>query len=49
MTFQEFQRQLGDKAIYETIYDDTEGRRIVVIKLLELYSLFNKLLKDKND
>ena len=46
MTFQEFQNKLTEKAIYETIYDDTEGRRIVVIRLLDMYSLFNELTKD---
>ena len=45
MTLENFENALRANAIYETIYDDTEGRQIVVIRLLEMYSLLKKLIE----
>jgi hypothetical protein len=39
LTFDAFVKQIRDKAIYETIYADTEGRDILVITLLDAYVL----------
>jgi hypothetical protein len=39
VTFDAFVKQIRDKAIYETIYADTEGRDILVITLLDAYVL----------
>jgi len=47
MTLAEFEAEFRANVVYEGIYDDTEGRRIVVIRMLELYALFNEL-KEKN-
>lgn len=49
MTLAEFEAEFRNEAIYETIYDDTEGRRIVVIRMLELYALMNKLKEKANE
>jgi len=42
LTFDAFVKQIRDKAIYETIYADTEGRDILVITLLDAYVLMRQ-------
>jgi len=43
MTLADFEKHVRERSMYETIYDDTEGRRIVVMRLLDMYALFNAL------
>jgi hypothetical protein len=43
LTFDAFVKQIRDKAIYETIYADTEGRDILVITLLDAYVLMRHI------
>lgn len=45
MTLLEFNDYFKQNAMHEAIYDDSEGRRIVVIRMLDLYSLVNDLTK----
>jgi hypothetical protein len=45
MTLEEFEQHIRQHALYETIYDDSEGRAILVIRLLDAYALFNTLKK----
>ena len=49
MTFEEFCEYLPHQ-MHETIYNDSEGRTIVVIRAIDLYALVtdlvNKKLKD---
>ena len=47
MTLAEFEAEFRANVVYEGIYDDTEGRRIVVIRMLELYALM-KAMKEKS-
>jgi hypothetical protein len=42
LTFDAFVKQIRDKALYETIYEDTEGREILVITLLHAYVLMRR-------
>ena len=42
MTYEEFLKFVPAKCIYETIYEDTEGRPILVISLLDAYGMVNK-------
>ncbi len=44
MKFQEFCKFVENER-HETIYEDSEGRRILVIRMLDLYALFNELKK----
>ena len=44
MNYQEFSKFVENEE-YETIYDDSEGRRMIVIRMLDLYFLFNELKK----
>lgn len=46
MKLNEFNDYVEHRAAYETIYDDSEGRRIVVIRMLDLYALMNRIKND---
>jgi hypothetical protein len=39
---------LKERANYETMYKDSEGRSILVIQTADLFSFINKLLAEKN-
>ena len=58
MTYEEFIEFVKSKCMYETIYEDSEGRLILVIDLLGAYGMVNKAKrrewvgltdKEKND
>lgn len=42
MTYEEFCNYVQTKCMYETIYDDSDGRSILVIRLLDAYGMVNK-------
>lgn len=42
MTYEEFQDYVRSKCMYETIYTDSDGREILVVKLLDAYSMLNR-------
>jgi hypothetical protein len=42
MTYEEFIDFVKSKCMYETIYEDSEGRLILVIDLLNAYVMVNK-------
>lgn len=44
MKFTEFSKFVEGEQ-HEAIYDDSDGRRIVVIRMLDLYGLINELAK----
>jgi hypothetical protein len=46
MTFNNFKNYVRDKCNYETIYDDGEGRVILVITLLDAYTMTHRAPKD---
>lgn len=43
MTYEEFLKFVPAKCIYETLYEDTEGRPILVISMLDAYDMVDKL------
>ena len=43
MTYEDFVKKLEQDMSHETIYQDSEGRMIVVITLLDLYWVCQKL------
>lgn len=45
MKLHQFDHYVTHHAEHEAIYDDSEGRRIVVIRMLDLYFLVNELIK----
>jgi hypothetical protein len=40
---------LEKRAMYETMYEDSEGRMILVITPLDLYSFINRLWGERNE
>jgi hypothetical protein len=40
---------LEKNAMYETLYEDSEGRMILVITPLDLYSFVNRLWRERSD
>jgi hypothetical protein len=43
MTYGEFLEYVSSKCLHETIYDDSDGHPILVIRLLDAYGMVNKL------
>ena len=46
MTHEEFLKFVPAECIYETIYDDSEGRAILVIRLLDAFGMVNKAQRE---
>lgn len=42
MTYEDFETFVREQCMYETIYDDSDGRRILVMRLLDAYGMVNK-------
>jgi len=42
MTYEEFLNFVPSKCMHETIYDDSDGYTILVIRLLDAFSMVNK-------
>ena len=42
MTYTEFWAFVDYECQYETLYDDSDGRTIMVIRMIDLWSLANK-------
>lgn len=49
MDYANFLDALEKRAMYETMYGDSEGRRILVITPLDLYSFINRLWKERSN
>ena len=44
MNFEEFQKFLRQECMHETIYDDSEGRGILVIRVLDAFVMLNRAM-----
>lgn len=42
MKYEDFEKFVREKCMYETIYDDSDGYKILIIRLLDAYSMLNK-------
>jgi hypothetical protein len=49
MTYEEFVKFVQSKCMHETIYEDSEGRSILVINLLHAYYMANKAIKEERE
>ena len=49
MDYANFLDALEKRAMYETMYGDSEGRRILVITPLALYSFINRLWEERSN
>jgi hypothetical protein len=45
MTYEEFKDYITSKCLYDAIYEDQEGRGIIVMTVLDAYSMASKLAK----
>jgi len=45
MTYEEFKDYITSKCLYDAIYKDQEGREIIVMTVLDAYSMASKLAK----
>jgi hypothetical protein len=48
-SYDKFLDALEKNAMYETMYEDSEGRMILVITPLDLYSFVNRLWRERSD
>ena len=44
MTYEEFLKFIPAKCMYEAVYDDSDGRTILVIRMLDAYRMVNQAL-----
>ena len=49
MNFDQFRKHLKTKCVYETIYDDSEGVPILVIRELNAFAMVNRLLEAERE
>jgi hypothetical protein len=49
MTYEEFVNFVQSKCMHETIYEDSEGRSILVINLFHAYYMANKAIKEERE
>jgi hypothetical protein len=45
MTYEKFKDYITSKCFYDAIYEDQEGREIIVMTVLDAYSMASKLAK----
>jgi len=46
MKYGDFEKFIREKCMYETIYDDSDGRQTLVIKMLDAYGMVNKAQRE---
>ncbi len=49
MNFVEFEHFIEQRTVYETVYNDTEGRKILVIGMSEMYAAVQKLIAEERE
>jgi len=49
MNFEQFRKHLKTKCMYETIYDDSDGVPILVIRELDAFGMVNRLLEAERE
>ena len=48
MDYEEFKSFVENNCMYETIYDDSEGRTVLVIRLIDAFCMVKDAIKEKN-
>ena len=49
MTYEEFLEFIPSKCMYETIYTDSDGHPILVMRLLDAYGMANKFATEERE
>ena len=42
MKYEDFEKFVREKCMYDTIYEDSDGRQILIIQMLDAYGMLNK-------
>ena len=42
MKYEDFEKFVRETCVYETIYDDSDGRQVLIIQMLDAYGMVNK-------
>ena len=45
MKYEDFEKFVREKCMYDTIYDDSDGRQILIIQMLDAYGMVDKALR----
>jgi hypothetical protein len=48
MTYEEFQEYVRAECLYETIYSDSDGREILIIRMLDAYAMMMEFKPEKS-
>ena len=46
MKYEDFEKFIREKCMYDTIYDDSDGRQILIIRMLDAYGMVNKAQRE---
>ena len=46
MKYEDFEKFIREKCMYDTIYDDSDGRQILIIQMLDAYGMVNKAQRE---
>jgi hypothetical protein len=46
MKYEDFEKFVREKCMYDTIYDDSDGRQILIIRMLDAYGMVNKAQRE---
>jgi hypothetical protein len=49
MKYEAFEKFVKEHCMYETIYDDSEGRAILVIRFLDAFEMVNEAMKKEKE
>ena len=49
MKYRDFRKQVKASCLYETIYNDSEGRQILVIRLLDAYVMVRNAVQKERE
>ena len=46
MKYEDFEKFVREKCMYDTIYDDSNGRQVLIIQMLDAYGMVNKAQRE---
>ena len=46
MKYEDFEKFVREKCMYETIYEDSDGRQVLIIQMLDAYGMLNKAQRE---
>jgi hypothetical protein len=46
LKYEDFEKFIREKCMYDTIYDDSDGRQVLIIRMLDAYGMVNKAQRE---